>query len=48
MKLGRDLLLGDVLVVRGERVSLEAKWANPDACSGINRAVEVRSKEGPP
>jgi hypothetical protein len=44
MKLWRDLLLGDVFVMRRERVSLEAKWADPYSCSGINVAVEVRPK----
>lgn len=37
-------MLGDVFVMRRERVSLEAKWADPYSCSGINIAVEVRPK----
>ena len=36
-------MFGDVFVVRRERVSLEAKWADPYPCSGINSAVKVRS-----
>jgi len=37
-------LLGDVFVMGRERGSLEAKWADPYSCSGINIAVEVRPK----
>ena len=37
-------MLGDVFVMRRERVSLETKWADPYSCSGINIAVEVRPK----
>ena len=41
MKLGGNLLLRDVFVVRRERIPLEAEWAYPYSCAGVNRAIEV-------
>ena len=35
-------MLGDVLVMRRERISLEAERADPYSRPGINVAIEVR------
>ena len=45
MKLGRNLLLRDVFVMRRKRISLKAEWAYPYPRAGVNRAVEVSLSE---
>jgi hypothetical protein len=41
MQLWWDLLLGDVLVVRGEVVAIQAEGAYPNACAHVNLAVSL-------
>jgi hypothetical protein len=42
MEFGRNLLLGDVLVMGWERISLKAERADPYSCPGINVSIDVR------
>lgn len=40
-QLGREVVARDVLVVRRERVALEAEWADPELAAHVDLAVRV-------